>query len=69
MDLPDNVKLNPDSKYVEKLQAVMQENGGYCPCRIQRTPENICICDEFKRQIADENFEGFCHCQLYYKGK
>ena len=69
MDLPDNVKLNPDSKYVEKLQAVMQENGGYCPCRIQRTPENICICDEFKAQIADEKFEGFCHCKLYYKGK
>ena len=61
MDLPDNVKLNPDSKYVEKLQAVMQKNGGYCPCRIQRTPENICMCNEFKSQIADENFEGFCH--------
>ena len=69
MDLPDNVKLNPDSQYVEKLQSVMQKNGGYCPCRIQRIPENICICDEFKAQIADEKFEGFCHCKLYYKGK
>lgn len=69
MELPDNVKLNPDNKFVEKLQAVMQKNGGYCPCRIQRTPENVCICEEFKAQIADVNFEGFCHCQLYYKEK
>ena len=69
MDLPDNVKLNPDSKFVERLQAVMQKNGGYCPCRIQRTPENICICAEFQQQIADPDFEGYCHCQLYYKEK
>ena len=69
MDLPDNVKFNRDPKFVERLQSVMQKNGGYCPCRIQRTPENICICAEFKQQIADPDFEGYCHCQLYYKEK
>ena len=69
MDLPDNVKFNSDQKFVERLQGVMQKNGGYCPCRIQRTPENICICAEFKQQIADPDFEGYCHCQLYYKEK
>ena len=69
MDLPANVKFNRDQKFVERLQSVMQKNGGYCPCRIQRTPENICICAEFKQQIADPDFEGYCHCQLYYKEK
>ena len=69
MKLPDNVRFNPNAKVVERLLEVMKNNGGYCPCRIQRTPENICICDEFKAQIADENFEGICHCQLYYKEK
>ena len=69
MDLPANVKFNSDQKFVERLQSVMQKNGGYCPCRIQRTPENICICTEFRQQIADPEFEGYCHCQLYYKGK
>ena len=69
MDLPANVKFNRDPKFVERLQSVMQKNGGYCPCRIQRTPENICICAEFKQQIADPDFEGYCHCQLYYKEK
>ena len=26
-----------------------------------------CMCQEFKDQIADPLFEGFCHCMLYYK--
>ncbi len=69
MKLPANVKFNSDSKFVERLQSVMQKNGGYCPCRIQRTPENICICQEFRQQISDPDFEGYCHCQLYYKEK
>ena len=69
MDLPANVKFNSDQKFVERLQSVMQKNGGYCPCRIQRTPENICIYTEFRQQIADPEFEGYCHCQLYYKEK
>jgi ferredoxin thioredoxin reductase catalytic beta chain len=27
------------------------------------------MCKEFKEQIADPDFEGFCHCMLYYKSK
>ena len=69
MKLPDNVRFNPNAKVVERLLEVMKNNGGYCPCRIQRTPENICICDEFKQQISDPEFEGYCHCKLYYKEK
>ena len=25
--------------------------------------------EEFKKQIKDPDFEGFCHCRLYYKEK
>ena len=66
---PENVKINPDTAYVEKLRSVMAKNGGYCPCRLQKTPENICICEEFKNQMADPEFTGYCHCRLYYKEK
>lgn len=69
MSLPEKVRLNPNAQVVARLQEIMQKNGGYCPCRIQRTEENICICNEFKQQIADPEFEGYCHCQLYYKEK
>ena len=40
-----------------------------CPCRLLRTPEYKCMCEEFRRQIADPDFEGYCHCMLYYKEK
>lgn len=69
MELPANVRLNENSEYVEKLRNVMAKNGGYCPCRIQHTPENLCICKEFRDQLADPEFTGFCHCKLYYKEK
>ena len=67
MLLPENVHLNPDQKMVARLQEIMQKNGGYCPCRLQRTPENICICQEFQAQILDPDFSGYCHSQLYCK--
>lgn len=25
------------------------------------------MCKEFRDQIADPEYEGFCHCMLYYK--
>lgn len=63
------IKLNPDKETVERLRNVMKQNGGYCPCRLQKTPENKCMCKEFRDQIADPDFTGYCHCQLYYKEK
>lgn len=45
----------------------LSAKGGYCPCRLAKTPENFCICEEFRGQLADENFHGPCHCRLYRK--
>ena len=28
-----------------------------------------CMCEDFKRKIADPEFEGYCHCLMYYKKK
>ena len=66
-NLPENVRLSDDAAYVGKLRGVMAKNGGYCPCRLERTEENKCICKEFREQMADPDFKGFCHCMLYYK--
>ena len=63
------ITLNPDKKVVETIQEGLKRTGGYCPCRLNRTEEYKCMCKEFKQQIADPNFEGFCHCMLYYKQK
>ena len=61
------IKLNPDESVVKLVKEGLERTGGYCPCRLQRTQENKCMCQEFRQQIADPEFEGFCHCMLYYK--
>ena len=63
------VKLNPDKEIVKSVREGLKRTGGYCPCRVQRTEDYTCICKEFREQIADPEFEGFCHCMLYYKSK
>ena len=61
--------LNPNEEIVNKIKEGLKKTGGYCPCKIERTEQNKCICEEFRNQIKDPNFEGFCHCMLYYKTK
>lgn len=63
------IKLNPDKAVVDRIKEGLKQKGGYCPCRLERKEEYKCICDEFKAQMADPDFEGFCHCMLYYKTK
>ena len=63
------IKLNPDKAVVDRIKEGLKQKGGYCPCRLERKEEYKCICDEFKAQMADPDFEGFCHCMLYYKSK
>ena len=63
------VKLNPDEKVVQTIKEGLKQTGGYCPCRIERTEDTKCMCKEFREQIKDPDFEGFCHCMLYIKEK
>lgn len=63
------IKLNPDAKVVASIKEGLRKKGGYCPCRLERTEDNKCICKEFREHMADPDFEGFCHCMLYYKSK
>lgn len=60
-------RLNDNTELVTKIREGLKRTGGYCPCRLQRTPENICVCEEFKRQLEDPDFHGPCHCGLYVK--
>lgn len=61
------IKLNPDPEIVRIVKEGLEMKGGYCPCRLEIKEEYKCMCQEFKEQIKDPNFEGYCHCMLYYK--
>ena len=63
------ITLNPDKEVVQAVKEGLKRTGGYCPCRLERTEDNKCMCREFREQIADPDFEGYCHFMLYYKSR
>lgn len=63
------VRLNEDENIVKLIKEGLEKKGGYCPCRTVMNEDTKCICKEFREQIADPEFEGYCHCMLYYKSK
>jgi len=64
-----SIKLNEDAETVKVIKEGLKKKSGYCPCRLEKTDDNKCICREFREQMADPDFEGYCHCMLYYKTK
>ena len=63
------IRLNEDKELVARIREGLKMKDGYCPCRLEKKEDNKCMCKEFRDQIADPNFEGYCHCLLYYKEK
>lgn len=63
------VRLNEDLRIVQKIRNGLKATGGYCPCRTERTEDYKCMCREFREQCTNPDFEGYCHCLLYYKEK
>lgn len=57
------IYLNPDEEVVKEIQKQLKENDGYCPCRLEKTPDTKCMCREFR----EEESIGECHCGLYVK--
>ena len=60
---------NPDKEIADSVKEGLKKTGGYCPCRLERSEKNKCMCEEFRNQIKDPDFEGYCHCMLYFKSK
>lgn len=63
------VRLNENEQVVRTVREGLKRTGGYCPCRTERKEEFKCMCEEFKKQIEDPTYEGYCHCFLYYTEK
>lgn len=64
-----SVRFNENEEIVKTIKGGLKKNDGYCPCRIEKNEDTKCMCKEFREQIKDPNFEGYCHCLLYYKSK
>lgn len=56
------IKLNPDKEKAKEVLQAVQNNEGYCPCKLIKNEDTKCMCLEFRKQK-----EGLCHCGLFYK--
>ncbi len=58
------IKTNPNLNKQEqdKIRESIKENGGYCPCQIDKNENTKCICNNFLNGKEKE-----CHCGLYIK--
>ena len=63
------IRENEDKAIVEKIREGLKMKDGHCPCKLEISDDTLCMCAEFKEQIADPDYEGYCHCRLYYKEK
>ncbi len=63
------VVYNPDKNVVRTVKEGLKAKGGYCPCKVGKSEDIKCMCKEFRDQIKNPEFEGYCHCMLYYKKK
>ena len=43
------VTFNENKELVAKVQEGLKRTGGYCPCRLERTPDTKCMCKEVPR--------------------
>ena len=61
------IRLNENEKVVKMVKEGLKKKNGYCPCRLEMNEDTKCMCKEFREQIADENFEGYCTlCNFTY---
>lgn len=63
------IRFNEDKDVVASVKEGLKRTGGYCPCLVLRNEDTKCMCRDFREKIADPEFEGYCHCMLYYKEK
>lgn len=54
---------NPCTEIYQEVMKKVKANSGYCPCRLERTPDTKCPCKEFRNKAN----EGECHCGAFMK--
>lgn len=61
--MPFNISKTEDAEVRQMIEEGLRQNDGYCPCRVDKTPDTKCMCKEFREQDS----EGTCHCGLFVK--
>ena len=35
-------RINPDKEHVDMIIEGLKKTSGFCPCKVQKTPDNVC---------------------------
>ena len=54
------IRLNENEEIVKTIREGLKAKGGYCPCKMGKSEDIKCLCEEFKAQVADPDFDRFC---------
>ena len=54
---------NPNAEIYNDVTKAVQDNNGYCPCKLLQNEDTKCMCKEFREQ----SYAGKCHCELFEK--
>lgn len=52
------LKVIADKETYEKFKVSLKDNGGYCPCSIEKSENTKCICKKMRE-------EKICECEVY----
>ena len=63
------IRYNENEEIVKVVKEGLRRKDGHCPCMLGRSKDTKCMCKEFRENIQDPDFEGYCRCFLYYKEK
>lgn len=55
------IKQTEDKELLEEILKQLKENDYYCPCSLTRTPDDKCMCKNFRDQIERKE-SGECLC-------
>ena len=63
------IRLNENEEIVKIVKEGLAKRCNHCPCVREESDDTLCMCKDFRDKIKDPDFEGYCHCMLYYKEK
>lgn len=58
------IVVTKDIKLATEIRKTLNENDGFCPCKLIKNETTKCMCEDFMKME-----EGTCHCGLYTKIK
>jgi len=58
------IKQTEDKELLTEILKQLKENDHYCPCSLTKTPDDKCMCKNFRDQV-ERREPGECACGRY----